>query len=84
MPGVMSDPKVIAYEERTLSEEQLSARAAHPGFWHTVLQSVRWQSVRRLQSMSSSSHVSLHPIETPADLLARQYPSLYIRTYAGV
>jgi hypothetical protein len=32
----------------------------------------------------SSSHGSLYGIETPADLLAREYPSLYILAYAGV
>ena len=84
MPGVMHDPEVVAYEECILYEEQPPARATHLRFWHTLLQYVRRQGVHRLQSMSSSSDGSLHPIETPADLLARQYPTLYIRVFTGV
>jgi hypothetical protein len=49
-----------------------------------VLQYVRRHRVHTPYGTPSSSHGPLHPIEMPADLLARQYPSLYIRAYAGV
>jgi hypothetical protein len=49
-----------------------------------VLQYVKRHRVHTPQGTSSSSHGPLHGIETPADLLAREYPSLYIRAYAGV
>jgi hypothetical protein len=37
-----------------------------------------------LQDTPPASHGALHPMDTPADLLAREYPSLYILAYAGV
>jgi hypothetical protein len=84
MPSVMNDPEVVAYEECTLSEEHPQVRATHPGFWHLVVMYVRRQSVRRLQSTSCSSHVSLHPIETPMERLAREHPALYLRVFSGL
>src|SRR5262249_11046194 len=84
MPGVMNDPEVVAYEECPLSEEQPQARATHTGFWHTLLQYVRRQRVRRWQSTSSSSHVSLHPIEMPMERLAREHLTLYLRVFTGL
>jgi hypothetical protein len=84
MAGVMHGPEVVAYEERTLSEEQPPAHTTHHGFWHTVMEYVRRQRVRRLQSMSSSSHVSLHPMEMPMERLARENLTLYLRVFTGV
>jgi hypothetical protein len=49
-----------------------------------VLQYVKRHRVHTPHGTPSSSHRPLHPIEAPADLLAREYPSLYIRAYAGV
>jgi hypothetical protein len=83
MPAVMDPPEVGEHEEHDLDEEQPQARAAHRGFWHTVAQSIRRQRVHRLQSTPSSSHVSLHPFETPVEFWARQYPSLYLQAFAG-
>jgi hypothetical protein len=84
MAGVVNDPEVVAYEACTLYEEQPPAHAAYLGFWHTVVQYVRRDRTHRLQSMSSSSHVSLHPIEMPLERLAREHPSLYLRVFAGL
>ena len=84
MPGVMNDPEVVAYEKCPLSEEQPPARATHLGFWHTVVQYVRRQRVRRLQSMSSLSHVSRHPMEMPMERLARENLTLYLRVFTGL
>ena len=84
MLSVIDAPELVEQEEHDLQEEQPEVHIAHRGFWHTVMQYVRRRRVHRLHSTPFSSHVSLHPIEMPADLLARQYPSLYIRAYAGV
>ena len=84
MPAVIDTPEVVEYEEHDLHVEQPQVRVAHAGFWRTVVKYIRRQRVHRLHSTPFSSHVSLHPIEMPADLLARQYPNLYIWAYAGV
>jgi hypothetical protein len=90
MPAVIDTPEIVEhevhalYKEHDLYEEQPPVREAHSGFWHTVLQYVKRHRVHTPHGTPSSSHGSLHPIEMPADLLARQYPSLYIRAYAGV
>ena len=73
MPSAIDTPAVGEHEEHDLDEEQPQVRAAHRGFWHTVVQYIRWHST------SSSSPVSLHPFETPAERFARQYPFLYIQ-----
>ncbi len=90
MPSVIDAPEIIEHEEHAFYEghdlykEQPQVHVARSGFWRTVVQYVRRRRVHRLPSTSFAPHGSLHPIETPADLLARQYPSLYIRAYAGV
>ena len=83
MLSVIDTPEVSEHEEHDLYEEQPQARAAHRGFWHTVVQYIRRQRVHTLQSTPSSSHVSLHPFETPVEFWARQYPSLYLQAFAG-
>jgi hypothetical protein len=89
MPAVIDTPAIVEHEEHALyeahdlHEEQPQARAAHPGFWHTVVQSIRRQRVHTLQRPPSSLHVSLHPFETPVEFWARQYPSLYLQAFAG-
>jgi hypothetical protein len=90
MPSVIDAPEIVEHEEYALYEEQAidkgqtPVREAHPGFWHTVLQYVKRHRVHTPYSTPSSSYRLLHPMETPADVLAREYPSLYIRAYAGV
>ena len=90
MPAVIDTREVVEheeyalYEEHDLHKEQPQVRKAHAGFWHSVLQYVKRHRVHTPHGTPSSSHGPLHPIEMPADLLARQYPSLYIRAYAGV
>jgi hypothetical protein len=90
MPSVIDAPERVEheehafYEEHAIYKEQPPVREAHPGFWHTVLQYVKRHRVHTPHGAPSSSHGLLHGIETPADLLAREYPSLYIRAYAGV
>jgi hypothetical protein len=49
-----------------------------------VVQYVRRHRVHTSHRTRPSSHVTLHQIETPAELLAREYPTLYIRAFCGV
>ena len=90
MPSVIDAPEIVEHEEHAVYKEhaiykkQLPVREAHPGFWHRVLRYVKRHRVHTPLCTPSSSHGPLHGIETPADLLAREYPSLYIRAYVGV
>ena len=90
MPSVIDAPEIVEHEEYAIYAEhavykkQPAVRKAHAGFWHTVLQYVKRYRVHTPHGTPSSSHGPLQGIETPADLLAREYPSLYIRAYAGV
>ena len=90
MPSVIDAPEIVEHEEyavyaeHAIYKEQPTVHGAHPGFWHRVLQYVKRHRVHTAHGTPSSSHGPLHGIETPADLLAREYPALYIRAYAGV
>jgi hypothetical protein len=74
MPSVIDAPEIVEHEEHAIYEEhdiykeQPPVRKAHPRFWHTVLQYVKRHRVDTLRGTPSSSHGSLHPMETPADL----------------
>jgi hypothetical protein len=90
MPSVIDAPEIVeheehaVYEEHAIYKEQFPVREGHLGFWQTVLQYVKRHRVHTPSGTPFSSHGPLHPIETPVDLLAREYPSLYIRAYTGV
>ncbi len=83
MLSVIDTPEIGEHEEHDLYEEQPQVRTTHPGFWHTVVHYVRRHRVHTPQGTPSSSRVSLHPFETPVELWARQYPSLYLQAFAG-
>jgi hypothetical protein len=84
MPSVIDAPEIVEHEEHAVYEEQTPVRVARSGFWRTVVEYVRRLRAHRLYRTLPSSYRPMHPIEMPADLLARQYPSLYIRAYTGV
>ena len=84
MPSVIDAPEIVEHEEHAIYKEHPTVRKAHAGFWHTVLHFVKRHRVHTPHGTPSLSHGPLHGIETPADLLAREYPSLYIRAYVGV
>jgi hypothetical protein len=84
MSAVMNTPEIGEQEEDALREEPPQAHTAHPGFWHAVMAYVRRQSVHRVQRMSSSSHVSLHPMELPMVRLAQEHPMLYLLGFCGM
>ena len=83
MPAVLDAPEVLDYEAHDLPEAQPRVRPDRAGFWRTVVQSMRRPSVRRFHR-TSSSRLPVHQFEAPADLLARQYPTLFIQAYAGI
>ena len=84
MPAVMDAPEIGAYKEHDLNDEQPQVRTTPRGFWHTVVAYVGRHRAHRLHGTPLASHGSRHPIETPAELLARAYPTLYVRAFCGV
>ena len=84
MPSVIDIPEIVEHEEQTFYKAHPHVRVARSRFWRTIVQYMKRHRVHTPHGRPSSSHSSLHPIEMPADLLARQYPSLYIQAYAGV
>jgi hypothetical protein len=88
MPSVMDAPELVEYvETHDLTIETLEwshARRVRPGFWRSLAQKVaRYFTSTPRQQHKSSCHAP-RPFETPADQLARQYPTLYISAYCGV
>ena len=85
MPSVIDVPARVERHEPDCHEAQLQARAVHLGFWHTMVAYLRRCSTYRMQRLRSSAlHGPLHRLETPGDLLAREYPTLYLWTFTGV
>ena len=83
MPAVLDTPKVMDYETYDLPEAHPPVRPDRAGFWQMVMQYMRRHNVRRFHR-TSSSRLPVHQFEAPADLLARQYPTLYIQACTGV
>ena len=83
MPAVLDAPEVMDYEAHDLFATQPRVRPDRAGFWSTVAQYMRRQSVRRFHR-PPSSRLPVPKFEAPADLLARQYPALYIQACTGV
>lgn len=75
-PSLLTSPLGRKGIER-ISRRVNEAYRVRPGFWRTVVPYVTGHRT------PSSSCVSRHQMETPADLLARQYPTLFIQAYAG-
>ena len=84
MPSVIDTPAIVEHEAYAAYEAQPPVRDAHPGFWHTVLQYVKLQRVPTPHGTPATVYGPLRRMETPADLLARQYPGLYIHACGGV
>src|SRR5262249_10757619 len=87
MPSVMDAPELTEYIEThdlTIERELPQPRRARPGFWRTLAHKMT-AHLRPIPRKRHTSSCSIpRPFETPADQLARQYPSLYIRAYCGV
>ena len=84
MPSVIDTPARVEHETYAIYEAHPPVRDAHPGFWHTVLQYVKRQRVHTPHGTPSAAYRPRRRMETPADLLAREYPALYIQACAGV
>ena len=87
MPSVMDTPEMTEYvETHDLTIETLERpqpRRVRPGFWRTLAHTIAGYCTPPHQRYASSCHAP-RPFETPADQLARQYPTLYLRAYCGV
>ena len=88
MPSVMEAPELVEYVEThdiTIETIELpQPRRARPGFWRTLAHKMTAHLRPTPRKRHTSSCSIPRPFETPADQLARQYPSLYIRAYCGV
>jgi len=87
MPSVMDAPEVIEYVEThdlTIERELPQPRRARPGFWRTLAHKISTHLRPTPRRRHAPSCITPRPFETPADLLARQYPTLYIRAICGV
>ena len=88
MPSVMDAPELIEYAEThdlTIETiERPQPRQSRPGFWRTLVHKLAWY----LTPTPHERHVPVchghRPCETPADRLARQYPTLYLRVFSGL
>ena len=83
MPAVLDAPEVLDYEAHDLTAAQPRVRPARAGFWRTLVHYIRRPRVHRFHRTPSFPR-SVHTFEAPADLLARQYPTLFIQAYAGI
>ena len=87
MPSVMDAPEIIEYvETHDLTIETLErpqARRACPGCWRTLAQTIAGYFTPSPRQQHTPVPAP-RPFETPADQLARQYPSLFIRAFCGV
>jgi hypothetical protein len=88
MPSVTDASELIEHvETHDLTIEMLERPhrgRARPGFWrtltHTITRHLR-PTPRQRHALSCSVP---RPFETPTDLLAREYPNLYIRAFCGI
>jgi hypothetical protein len=89
MAAVLDVPEAVDYETHACDEADAlreippQRRPVRAGFWRTLVQYMRRYNAHRAPR-TPSSHRSVHTCEAPADLLARQYPTLYIQAYAGI
>jgi hypothetical protein len=88
MPSVMDAPELSEYvETHDLTIEIIERpqiRRARPGFWRTLAHTIAGYCTPPPRTQQASSCHAPRPFETPADQLARQYPTLYLRAYCGV
>jgi len=88
MPSVMDVPELMEYAAtHDLTIETIERPQIHrvrPGFWRTLAHKLT-AHLPPTQGDRHAPSVSAHrPFETSADLLARQYPMLYLRALSGV
>ena len=88
MPSVMDAPELVAYvETHDLTIETIERpqpRRTRPGFWRTLAHKIATYLTLTRRERHAPSYSRHRPFETPAALLARQYPTLYLRAMSGV
>ena len=88
MPSVMDAPELREYvETHDLMIETIEwpqPRRARLGFWRMLAHKITTHLSPAPRQRHEPSCSMPHPFETPADLLARQNPTLYIRAICGV
>ncbi len=88
MPSVIDPPELSEYVEthdRTIETiERPQIRRARPGFWRTLAHKITTHLTPTPHKRHTPSCSARRPLETPADLLARQYPTLYLRALCGI
>jgi len=88
MPSVMDAPELREYVEThdlTIGTiEWPQPRRARPGFWRTLISKIAHVLTPTPRERHAPSGGVPRPFETPADLLARQHPTLYLRALSGV
>jgi hypothetical protein len=88
MPSVMDAPELSEYvETHDLTIETIERpqpRQARPGFWRSLAHKITTH-LRPTQRKPHAPSCSVRrPFETPTDLLARQYPTLYLRALCSI
>ena len=88
MPSVMDAPERVEYVEThdlTIeTPEWPQPRRARPGFWRTLVHRITTHLTPTPREQHVPSCSPRRPFETPADLLARQYPTLYLQAICGI
>jgi hypothetical protein len=84
MPSVIDAPEVVEHDRHDLYEEQPRVYGTRAGFWRTVVQSMRRQSVQTSSRTRSSSRLSLHQIALPMARVAQEHPTLYLQGFWGI
>jgi len=90
MPSVLDTPELVEDVEtheltpHGLTIERPQPHRTRPGFWRTLAHRIAEFFTPAPRKQFASSCHAPRPFETPADLLARQYPNLYIRAFCGV
>jgi hypothetical protein len=88
MPSVMDTPELVEYVEThdltIKTPERPQPRRGRPGFWRTLVHRITTHLTPTPREQHVPSCSPRRPFETPADLLARQYPTLYLRAICGI
>jgi hypothetical protein len=88
MPSVTDAPELIEYvETHDLTIETIERpqpRRPPPGFWRTLAHKITTHLRPTPRKRHAPSCSVPRPFETPADLVARQYPTLYLWALCGI
>jgi hypothetical protein len=84
MPSVVAPSTLLDYiDVHDLPTTPSRARQARRGFWRTLVHYATRSRARKTSRRPPRCTTS-HQIDTPAELLARQYPTIYLYAFLGV